>query len=92
MESQGWGYIRTLQTTVIKMKKKERFYAVTEVGYITVDKRSITEADVFIEMKALSDERKTEDNLVMVFSANQIHHIYHQLITTQFNTADKIQE
>jgi hypothetical protein len=81
-----------MTTEMFKMKKKERFYAVTEVGYITIEKKSITNADVFIEMKVMSDERKTDDNVVMVFTADQITKIYHQLVTNIFNTGDKIQQ
>lgn len=62
------------------MKKIERFYGVNEIGYITIEKIDITKANVFVEMKAQGLERKTPDDLVMIFTKEQIVHMYNQII------------
>ncbi len=68
------------------MKKTERFYGVNEIGYITIEKIDITKANVFVEMKAQGLERKTPDDLVMIFTADQIVHMYHQVIDNLYNS------
>lgn len=67
------------------MKKTERFYGVNEIGYITIEKIDITKANVFVEMKAQGIERKTPDDLVMIFSADQIIHMYNEVVNNLFN-------
>jgi hypothetical protein len=61
------------------MKKIERFYCVNEIGYITIEKIDITKANVFVEMKAQGLERKTPDDLVMIFTREQIIEMYNQV-------------
>jgi hypothetical protein len=67
------------------MKKTERFYGVNEIGYITIEKIDITKANVFVEMKAQGLERKTPDDLVMIFTAEQIMDMYTQVVNNLFN-------
>ncbi len=61
------------------MKNKEKIYSITEVGHITIDKKNITQTDVFVEMKANGLERKTEMDLLVVFTAEQIIDMLSQL-------------
>ena len=68
------------------MKNKERFYGVNEIGYITIEKIDITKANVFVEMKAQGLERKTPDDLVMIFTAEQIMDMHTQVVNNLFNS------
>lgn len=70
------------------MKKTERFYGVNEIGYITIEKIDITKANVFVEMKAQGLERKTPDDLVMIFTAEQIMDMYTQVVNNLFNSPE----
>ena len=73
------------------MKKKTRFYGVNEIGHITIDKKNIVHSDVFIEMKAQGLENKSEMDLVMIFSKEQVIEMYDRVINSIIYSKEQVQ-
>lgn len=73
------------------MKNKERIYSIIDVGHITIDKKNIVTTDVFVEMKAQGTERKTDMDLIVVFTAEQIIDLYDRTINSIIYKQEQIQ-